>query len=253
MKKPFKVLKDGSVRKKMKTLGVIGGLGPMATAYFMRLVIEMTDAVSDQEHIPMIIYNCPQIPDRTKFLLGLSQENPVPAIAQCGQRLTGDGADVIAVPCVTAHALHEQIQDQVAIPIFHAIKETADYLEAGGIRRVALEATDGTVQTGVFQQELESRGIEVILPSAEGQQRVMDIIYQNVKAGKPVDMNSFLQVEEELLGKGAEVIILGCTELSMVKRDHKLHPGYLDVMEVLARAAVKECGMLRTEYEELLA
>lgn len=222
----------------------------MATAYFMRLVIDMTDAETDQEHIPMVVYNCPQIPDRTRYLLGLSEENPIPAIAEIGQKLAGDGADVIAIPCVTAHALHSDIQQQVELPILHAIKETADYLAEKGICKVALEATDGTVQTRVFQEELESRGMEVILPSEDSQRRVMNIIYGNVKAGKPVDMDSFAAVEQELLGRGAEVIILGCTELSMVKRDYPLKACYLDVLEVLAMAAVRECGRLRMEYRK---
>lgn len=235
----------------MKTLGVIGGLGPMATAYFMQLVIEMTQAKTDQEHIPMIIYNCPQIPDRTNYMLGLSGENPAPLIAKCGQNLVRDGADIAAIPCITAHAMHEQIQKEVAIPIIHAIKEVVKYLQQQGIKKAALEATDGTVKVAVFQRELESAGIEVLLPSKDGQEKVMHIIYDNVKAGTKVDMEAFAMVEEELLAKGAEVIILGCTELSMVKRDYKLKPCYLDAMEVLARAAVKECGSLKKEYEIL--
>jgi len=235
----------------MKTLGVIGGLGPMATAYFMQLVIQMTKAENDQEHIPMIIYNCPQIPDRTKYLLGLSQEDPAPYIADCGKRLAEDGADVAAIPCITAHAMHERIQDAVEIPIIHAIKEVALYLKEKGVSKVGLEATDGTVEVGVFQKELEELGMETILPSAESQKKVMSIIYDNVKAGKKVDMHKFTDVEEELLQKGAEVIVLGCTELSMVKRDYPLKGCYLDAMEVLARAAVIECGSLREEYENL--
>lgn len=235
----------------MKTLGVIGGLGPMATAYFMQLVIQMTEAETDQEHIPMVIYSCPQIPDRTKYLLGLSEDDPAPLIAQCGRRLAADGALVAAIPCITAHAMHERIQDDVNIPIIHAIKEVALYLKENGIKKAGLEATDGTVSVGVFQKELEDAGIEVILPSEDGQKKVMRIIYDNVKAGKEVDMEAFTDVESELLQKGAEVIILGCTELSMVKRDYALKNCYVDAMEVLARCAVKECGSLRKEYEKL--
>lgn len=235
----------------MKTLGIIGGLGPMATAYFMQLVIEMTEAATDQEHIPMIIYNCPQIPDRTKYMLGLSGENPAPYIAECGRKLTADGADIAAIPCITAHAMHEQIQDEVDIPIIHAIKEVVNYLQERKVSKVALEATDGTIQVAVFQRELQNAGIEVILPSKASQAKVMSIIYDNMKAGIPVNMQAFEEVETELLGQGAEMIILGCTELSMVKRDYKLRHCYLDAMEVLARAAVKECGNLRKRYEIL--
>ena len=224
----------------------------MATAYFMRLVIEMTDAAADQEHIPMVVYSRPQTPDRTRYLLGQSPEDPVPAMAECGQRLQADGADVAAIPCITAHALHDRIQRQVGIPILHAIRETAGLLQEKGIRRVALEATGGTVETRVFQEELEKRQMEVILPSPPGQRDVMDIIYQNIKAGKPADMEKFCRVEAQLLERGAQIIILGCTELSMIKRDYALRPCYLDTLEVLARAAVLECGKLRPEYEDLL-
>lgn len=235
----------------MKTLGVIGGLGPMATAYFMQLVIEMTKAQTDQEHIPMIIYNMPQIPDRTKYLLGLSDKNPIPAIVDCGRKLEEAGAENIVIPCITAHALHEKIQGNLKVPVIHIIKETAAYLKERGIRKVGLEATDGTVTTGVFQKELEQQGIEVVLPTKENQQRVMDLIYKNVKASVPVDMDSFLTVEAQLKADGADMIILGCTELSMIKRDYPIHSCYLDALEVLARKAVMECGTLKDCYQEL--
>ena len=191
----------------MKTLGVIGGLGPMATAYFMELVIRMTEAAVDQEHIPMIIYNMPQIADRTKYLLGLSEQNPVPDIVECGRKLAAAGVSKLVIPCITAHAMHEDIQDGLTVPVIHIIKETASYLKERGIQTVGLEATDGTVTTRVFQKELEAQGIRVVLPTAENQQKVMDIIYKNVKASLPVDMEKFYEVESQLKKDGADVII----------------------------------------------
>ena len=236
----------------MKTLGVIGGLGPMATAYFMQLVIEMTDAATDQEHIPMIIYNCPQIPDRTGYLLGKSKENPGPLIIDCGKKIAAAGAELLAIPCITAHALFPEFEKELDAPALHIIRETAEYLKKEGVRKVGLEATDGPVQPGVFQNELERQGIEVVLPSKEKQEMVMHIIYNNVKAGRRVDMEKFEQVEAELHENGAEIIILGCTELSMISRDEKIGHGYLDAMEVLARAAVLQCGTLKQKYNRLL-
>ncbi len=236
----------------MKNLGVIGGLGPMATAYFMQLVIEMTDAKTDQEHIPMMIYNCPQIPDRTSFFLGKSKENPATKIIECGKLLEQVGVDVLAMPCITAHVLFEQIQKEVSVPMIHIVEETAKYLRKEGICRVGLEATDGTIWTGIFQKELERQGMEVVLPSKEKQDMVMHIIYNNVKAGRRVDMERFEQIEQELHEKGAEVIILGCTELSMISRDEKIGHGYLDAMEVLAKTAVLQCGKLKNKYDKLI-
>lgn len=235
-----------------KTLGVIGGLGPMATAYYMQLVIEMTEALSDQEHFPMIIYSMPQIPDRTRFLLGLSKESPLEPIVKCAKALERDGADMIAIPCITAHAMHEQIQEGTNIPVIHAIEECVAYLKENNICRVGLEATDGTIQTRVFQDKLEAAGIEVVLPNPEMQAKVMSIIYNNVKAGMPVDMEAFAAIEAQLTKAGAQVIILGCTELSMVKRDYELSPIYLDALEVLARAAVLRCGHLRSDKQHLI-
>lgn len=238
--------------KRNKTLGVIGGLGPMATAYYMQLAIEMTEASGDQEHFPMIIYSMPQIPDRTRFLLGLSEDSPLEPIVRCAKALEGDGADVIAIPCITAHAMHEQIQEGTGIPVIHAIEECVAYLKENNIKRVGLEATDGTIQTRVFQDKLEAAGIETVLPNKEMQAKVMNIIYKNVKAGVSVDMEAFAEVETQLLSDGAQVIILGCTELSMVKRDYKLAPIYLDALEVLARAAVLRCGTLRQNFQHLI-
>ena len=200
----------------------------------------------------MIIYNCPQIPDRTGYLLGKSKENPGPQIIDCGRKISKAGAELIAIPCITAHALYPEIEQELDAPVLHIIRETAEYLKKEGIHKVGLEATDGTVQTKVFQEELERQGIEVILPSKEKQEMVMHIIYNNVKAGRRVDMDRFQQIEEELHEKGAEVIILGCTELSMVSRDEKIGHGYLDAMEVLARAAVIKCGRLKPKYNRLL-
>lgn len=236
----------------MKNLGVIGGLGPMATAYFMQLVIEMTDAKTDQEHIPMMVYHCPQIPDRTSFFLGKSKENPIKQIVSCAKVLEQLGMEWLAMPCITAHNSFDEIQKQISIPMIHMVKETAEYLKKEGVCRVGLEATDGTIGIGLFQKELEQQGIEVLLPSKEKQEMVMHLIYQNIKAGRRVDMERFEQIEQELQELGAEVIVLGCTELSMINRDEKIGHGYLDAMEVLAKTAVVQCGTLKSKYQKLI-
>ncbi len=92
----------------MHMLGVIGGLGPMATAFFMQMAIEMTEAGTDQEHIEMIVYNCPSIPDRTSYIVGQSGENPGIPMAEAGRKLAAFGAEIIAIPCVTANYFYRQ-------------------------------------------------------------------------------------------------------------------------------------------------
>lgn len=237
----------------MKKLGVIGGLGPMATAYFLQLVVQMTEAETDQEHIEILLHSKPQIPDRTRFILGQSREDPLPQMAEIGSDLAGQGAQLIAIPCITAHFFQKRLEEEIGVPIVDTIQETALTLKAAGVARAGVMATDGTLQSGLFQRAFEEHGIMPVLPDQTGQQTVMDIIYGNVKAGKPVDLPAFRRVAEGLFNEGAQAVLLACTELSLVKRDFDLGDGFLDVMEVLARKAVSTCGHLKAQYECLLS
>uniref|UniRef100_UPI0040577E09 aspartate/glutamate racemase family protein n=1 Tax=Acetatifactor sp. TaxID=1872090 RepID=UPI0040577E09 len=236
----------------MKRLGIIGGLGPMATAYFLQLIIEMTDAATDQEHIEVLLHSKPQIPDRTKYILGQSTKNPMPQLLEIGRALAEQGAEVIAIPCITAHFFQRELEEKIGCPIVHAIEETARYLQTEHVTCVGLMATDGTIQSKLFQTVFAKYGITCVVPEESGQSKVMHIIYDNVKAGLPGEMDLFESVAEELFAEGAEVVLLGCTELSLLKRDDKLGKGFLDVMEVLARQVVLSCASLKKEYEHLI-
>lgn len=237
----------------MKRLGVIGGLGPIATAYFYELIIKMTDAKIDQEHIEMLIYSKPSIPDRTDYILGKSAENPVYPMVDVGRMLVGIGADNIAIPCITAHYFHDTLSEGIKVPVIHAIKETAHYLKSQGIYCVGIMATEGTVHSGMFQKELDKCGITSVVPDEESQQLVSELIYKNIKANQPVEYDKFERVSGQLREDGAEVIVLGCTELSLIKRDFDIGPGYIDAMEVLAmRSIILSEAKLKQEYNTLI-
>lgn len=223
-------------------LGVIGGLGPMATAYFMELVTDMTDADCDQGHLPMVVYHCPQIPDRTAYLLGNSDENPLPGIVSAGKALKQMGADLLAIPCITAHSFHDAIEEGVGLPTLHAIRLLAEKLASSDIRSVGVMATDGTLRCKLFQNEFAKHGIRTILPTDASQENVMNLIYRDVKRGNLPDMDAFFRVKNELLESGAEIVLLGCTELSLIKRCHDVGEGILDILEVLADSAIRACG-----------
>lgn len=236
------------------TLGVIGGLGPIATAHFMELIIRMTEAATDQEHLDMIIYNCPSIPDRTSYILDQTRPNPLPEMIRVGNALARQGAKLIAIPCMTAHYFHRELTRYIEAPIVHAIHETAVHLKKHGISRAGIMATDGTIRSKLFQQELERHGIEAVIPGSEGQKCVMSVIYDDIKANKPADMDKFRLASRDLRAQGAQAIILGCTELSLVKRDYPIGAGYLDAMEVLAQTCVIRCGgKLKKEYQDLIS
>lgn len=235
----------------MKTLGIIGGLGPMAGAYFMQLLIQMTDAQRDQDHIEMILHSCPSIPDRSQYILGKSDQNPMPEMCRVGKELVQSGAEIIAIPCITAHYFHEVLERELGVPVIHAIRETAYYLKERQIHTIGIMATDGTVQSGLFTREMEKEGICCVYPSSEKQKLVMRLIYDEVKSGKSISIANLEQISKELFMEGAQIVLLGCTELSIAKRDHKLPGGFLDVMEVLAKCSVERCGKLKEKYSEL--
>ena len=234
-------------------LGVIGGLGPGATAHFMNLVIDMTDVKTDQEHLPMIVYNMPFIPDRTAYILDNTKENPLPKMLEVGHALCAQGVSRIAIPCVTAHYFMDELEAGVDVPLINGVRETVAYLKEQGITKVGIMATDGTIRSGIFHRELEKQGLVPLAPSAEAQKDVMHLIFNNVKAGKPAEMDRFFTSAKDLRAQGAQAIILGCTELSLIKRDEKIGPGFIDAMEVLARQSVLACGKpLKKEYDCLI-
>ena len=231
---------SGQQRKK---LGVIGGIGPAATAYFYELLTKMADVGSDQEHPETLIISRPSIPDRSAYILGRSAESPIPPIIGAGRELVRMGVDIIAIPCVTSHSFFTELTAGVGAPIINMIEETAGLLASSGVKCAGLMATDGTITSGLFSEALQERGVRTVIPSAEMQAVVMDLIYNSVKANKPVDISRFIAASDKLRANGAEAIVLACTELSLIKRDFALSGDYVDTLEVLARRALELCGV----------
>lgn len=226
----------------------------MATAYFMELVTRMTDAEEDQQHMKMHIYSDPTIPDRTSYLLGDASTSPIPGLVEAGQALARLGAEVIAIPCVTAHCFYGELSRKIPVPIVHAAEETARYLMRENISKVGILATDGTLASRLFQEAFARYNIQFVLPSPRHQADIMELIYSQVKAGKPVEISKLLFAIAQLRYDGAEAILLGCTELSLLNGRYPLGSGILDVLEVLARQSVLSCGYpLRPEYQDLIS
>ncbi len=223
-------------------LGVLGGLGPLATVYYLDLLNRMTEIHREQDHLDMLIYNLPSTPDRTAWLLGASAQSPVPGMVKALRAMEDQGVTAVAIPCMTAHCFLDTLQGEVEVPIIDGVGETVRCLKEAGVTAAGILATSGTIATGLFTQALESAGIRPVKPDEKGQRDIMGIIYGDIKAEKAVDMERFGAVSRQLREKGAEAIILGCTELSLIKRDYLIGPGYLDTLEVLARAALLRCG-----------
>ena len=229
----------------MKSFGIVGGLGPMATAYLLELIVDMTDAKTDQEHIAMVILNHASIPDRTEYILDNTKPNPLPVMVADAKRLQNDGCDYIVIPCNTAHYFFDEIQKSVDVPIINILEETVSYAErtVPNLKCLGILATKGTIISGAYQNIIKKHGLDYRVPSEEDQKSLMHIIYDEVKAGEKVDICEFLRIVGELKKAGSDAVILGCTELSIIKKDFNLsRVDIVDSMECLARRSIELCG-----------
>lgn len=227
-----------------KKLGIIGGLGPMASAQFMSLLTAMTAAQSDQDHIETILYSRPQTPDRTAYLLGKSKNSPLPVLLETASVLEQLGAEVLAMPCMTAYSFGHEISAAIRGTLINPITETAALLKMQGHKKIGILATDGTLQVGLFQKALSAQELAFYVPDEKHQRLVMHLIYENVKKGQPADPDMLEEIGRYFRGLGADRMILGCTELSVIKQTQEIGAGYLDAMEVLAARAIEACGYL---------
>jgi aspartate racemase len=228
-----------------KILGVLGGMGPLATQLFYKMVIEMTDAKCDQEHLNMIILSHATMPDRTKEILEGRAEELLHLLVKDAKMLEMGGAGVIAIPCNTSHVLLDRLQENVSVPIINMVEETVKHIAEtfqGKELRVAVLATDGTISTGLYQKALERAGIKPIVPSPESQKLVMKIIYDGVKNGGEINFADFLSVQKEIFEQECHAAILACTELSCFKEMYNLPDYYIDAMGVLTEKSILACG-----------
>ncbi|GGB93532.1 aspartate/glutamate racemase family protein [Cellulomonas carbonis] len=227
-------------------VGVIGGVGPQATAYFLDMVVRLTDAARDQDHLDLVVLNHATIPDRTAFIVGESDEDPGPVMAEDARRLERFGVQFLVLPCNTAHHFTDEVAGAVTVPLLNIVEETVAETRrrVPGLGTVGLLATTGTARAAVYQREAERHGLTCLLPDDDDQARVMRIIYEQVKAGRPVDVDTFHDVVEGLRRRGAEVVVLGCTELSVVAADHDLLADrtLVDSLDVLARRTIERAG-----------
>lgn len=231
-------------------VGIIGGVGPAATIDFMQKIVNNTEARRDQDHIRMVVEHNPGIPDRTANLIGDGEDPTIALYAAC-KRLEENDADLIAIPCNTAHAYVACIQPHLSIPIVNMLHETVAHIvrHHPECRSVGVLATSGTVASKVYHDAIAASGLETIVPDEQHQSLVMDAIYgeRGVKAGH-VDGECKRQLRtamEHLASRGADVLILGCTELPLLQAENPAlplagrHVAVLDPTALLARRCVQ--------------
>ena len=240
---------QGNGPAKAFKVGVIGGVGPAATVDFLDKIVRNTKAERDQDHIKLLLEHNPQIPDRTDALIGDGPDPTLALYSACKKLEAGD-ADLIAIPCNTAHAFVERIQPYLSIPIVNMLYEAVSYIGSHCPERktVGLLATSGTIASRVYQDVTDAAQLTLLTPDAAHQALVMSAIYgeHGVKAGylDGACREQLMQALTHLVECGAEVIILGCTELPLLiaQSDHFSVAGksvvVLDPTEILARKCV---------------
>ncbi len=234
-----------------KMLGILGGLGPMATAYFYELITAHTQANCDQDHIDMVISSAATTPDRTAFILGKVEESPVKRMVSEAKKLRRFGAELIAIPCNTAHHFYDAVSAAVDIPVLNIIEETVGFIAEKGYQKPGILATVGTVTTHAYQGVCERLGLSYAVPDEGHQQMLMDIIYNDIKTGKRADRKAFDEIVSTLVQQGCDCMILGCTELSLIKKAEGLDSRYVDSMEVLALRVIEACGKTAIGFDRL--
>lgn len=221
------------------TVGVMGGLGPMASVYFYKMVTDMTDATKDQDHVDMVITNRATTPDRSSYILGESDENPVYKLVDDAKKLEQFGVDFIVITCNTAHYFYDKINQSVEIPVLNIVEETVKYAKENGHKKLGILATTGNVKTELYQNMCDRFNIDYFVLDDDRQKKVMEIIYDDIKSGKPADMNKFNKIVDHLKDNGCDGVILGCTELSILKNDNNLGDDlYIDSLKVLATQTI---------------
>lgn len=229
------------MEEKRQLLGIIGGLGPMSSAYFYELITEHTKATCDQEHIDIILSSRATTPDRTDYILGRSDTSPLPAMIADAQSLEKYGATAIVIPCNTAHYFIDEVRKSVHVPMPSIITETVKHIKRCGYRKAAILATEGTISTETYQRELAAFGLDCMIPSEAGRAKLMEIIYKDVKSGVIPSAEKLYSVTAPMFAAGCDCAILGCTELSLIGKQIQ-DERFIDSLETLAAASIRLMG-----------
>ena len=216
-------------------VGVLGGMGPDATVAFMQRVIDATPAQDDIDHVHLLVDNNPKVPSRIKALIEGDGENPGPVISEMARRLERAGAHFLVMPCNTAHYYWKDAQDAVSIPVWHMVERTLDIImhRLPGAR-IGMLCSPALRKIGLYEGFAQERELSLVYPSDED--AVLDVI-RAVKRGKgrnPDTITAFTTAATELSDLGADVLVLACTELSVIRDVLDVPVPVVDTLQVLA-------------------
>lgn len=217
-------------------IGIVGGMGPAATAYFYETIVTRTPEETDQDHLRVIVDSNPKIPDRTAYLTG-DGPDPRPSLLETARNVEAAGADFLTVPCNTAHAFHDDLSAAVDVPVLHMIDLAARRVGSNDeYERVGLLATDGTIDLGIYHERLADQPVELATPEPRVQEWVMEALYR-VKSGESERPRELL-VDAVDAFDGVDAVIAGCTEVPLAFDREAVDVPLVDPMMVMADEAI---------------
>ena len=226
----------------MKRLGILGGMGPAASAEYVNRLVAQTPASCDQEHIPFVLWNNPQIPDRSTSMRA-GDNRPLPFLLEGIQILRTSGCDIIVIPCNTAHFWYN---DMIKINprIIHIVDSVAYALQDVNVTNttIGVMGTKATVELGLYQNRLSNSGWDCIVPSEEEMDTLVQPAIDLIKGGDLEQAHDmFITVVDSLIARGAKAVVLGCTEIPLaVREDRHNDIPLINSIDSLVKAAIKE-------------
>jgi len=228
---------------KYKVIGILGGMGPEATVDLYNHIIKLTPAVTDQDHIPTLIFSNPKIPDRSASIDSDNTKLIIKHLREGARILENGGADFIVIPCNTAHRFYRDVVDEVEIPVVHMIEETVKHIvhENNEVKEVGLLATSGTLKTDLFQDVLKKHTIVAEIPDDNTQNNmVMKAIYSIKSGGSLGEAEALLKKAIDTLPDSAKKnVIMGCTEIPLAIKGNYKNSNMINPTEILAKTAVR--------------
>lgn len=226
-------------------LGIIGGMGSVAAAYFFDRLVQLTPAKTDQEYVETFLHNNTAIPDRTAGIL-YGQPSPLPELKRSVEILNRMGADYIVLACMTSHYFIPQMREHSKAIIIDGIAQTAERCRELGFKKVGVMASTGAIRLGLFQKRLHELGIEALVLNETDQEHYFtEPIYApwGVKAGNVIGQpkTRLREGAQVLIDAGAEAFVAGCSELPLVFKPEEFPVPLVDTIDVLLETAIKQC------------
>ena len=222
----------------MYKLGVIGGMGPLATVKFYDKIVLNTEAHNDNEHIDLIVLNHSTMPDRTKCIIENKDTEFLNEIKKDLEILERIGIDVVAIPCNTSHYFYDEFSKYTNLKIINMIEETILEIKRRGVKQVAVFGTIGTLNSKVYDKYAQKYGIEVKELSDEDKNSVMDIIYK-IKETNNLENKEFIEILNKYCDKDT-IGIIACTELSLLDICKSINT--IDALDVLVNKSIELSG-----------